>query len=1290
MIFEGEKIKSFANSFIASSSPAVDSLSDPIVSRKLSKWFTARSFKEANLRQVDSFGSSTWSGKTSDGKVNTSATENIGDTSNSCSNVEPITSPVERIEIFDCIVYDSLFHVDSNSEQVARNMQTVNGEREFFTNILQSESINIAPNAHFLGSSSLPPTLSNGSSNPASRVFSAGKDPKNVTNLSSSTSKTASLIFDGEFECGNLERAIRVIGREHMMTPKATENLHDYIKPDDVHQEYDLILRNDLYTEGNIQWYYFSVKTPTAESIAEKRISVAAITYPLKVRFNIINMQKKDSLYNYGMRPVTYSVNQLQKEDWRHRGEDICYYRNGSTVIRKGKKTGFRFFYTLTFTYTFEQPDTVFFAHSYPYTYSDLKRYLRTLELNTTLCNRFHRAILCETLAGNRCDILTITEKSDSIVERQNKPSIVITSRIHPGESNSSYMVHGLIDFLLSDSAEAFKLRKSFIFTIVPMLNPDGVIHGNYRCSLAGTDLNRRFAADDPGLYPTISALKNRIKAIQKNRRVLLYLDLHGHSKQKNSFLYGCDITLQPPKAFRSASAHMREDEIVLQRIHSRIFPHILCTISNSSRSGYFSFSDCSFKLHQSKMGTGRAVLWKELGIEGSYTIEASFCGNGNNKESKLFKRFLPSNPNNNIGATNTTASTADNNNNEKDNGNIPTSGQSFRKGDYSSGSALVSDILKQYKDAYHYRKHDLLNMGKDICLAIYHFSNLSHSDLNRELQLAIQADTAAKVLSNRKAGGVLTTNSSPQETERKQPQQKFNLRLEHKTRNKKDNLGRSSQLSAKTVRVKNTATVRKNVTVFSNEESSDNDDLDDEESICERESSAYNDDDGEAEAAGVDAELERNHSSHSSSSSQSQSNTNSNSSAGWKGTGKILLIDKSMKNRSILTHSVFASQHLHQMLMAFPSEAAEIKPSENLGMRVKSELFIRRLLKCDVTSPIFENLPLPPLQDDIDVSEDEKSANGSESDPSVDNNLAPKLFKKIEAKSGDSKALIDALRVALKKKHKREEQKQDKIPVDSKPARERCLPPSVPKYLGMAHSKSAAEIAAATALYSTSAHTPSLSATGSSANISERSSRSESAISKRFNFRRKSATASKYAPAYLLEDRSYQVPCKLVNFGEFDGVKDADSPPPEQPALPAPEPQKNIYLDEFTKIFGNAKITTSQGNRLSSMLFDDYEAKFGGVSHSYGSFLRVGSSNIPSGNKGLAALYSGGAGRSSLAPAPTTSGVDISEDAGQYKVTQLQQSGRSSADIATWRAERASEKNRRSYTIAGKMDGTS
>ena len=52
-------------------------------------------------------------------------------------------------------------------------------------------------------------------------------------------------------------------------------------------------------------------------------------------------------------------------------------------------------------------------------------------------------------------------------------------------------MMKGLLDFLTSSHSDAKLLREMFVFKVVPMLNPDGVIIGNYRCSLTGRDLNR-------------------------------------------------------------------------------------------------------------------------------------------------------------------------------------------------------------------------------------------------------------------------------------------------------------------------------------------------------------------------------------------------------------------------------------------------------------------------------------------------------------------------------------------------------------------------------------------------------------------------------------------------------------------------------------------------------------------------------------------------------------------------------------------------------------------------------
>ena len=77
------------------------------------------------------------------------------------------------------------------------------------------------------------------------------------------------LVFESRFESGNLRRVIQI--REN---------------------EYDLILKPDYNTRGNTQWFYFS--------ISNTRIGCS-------YRFNIINMIKPDSLYNYGMKPCVYS-----------------------------------------------------------------------------------------------------------------------------------------------------------------------------------------------------------------------------------------------------------------------------------------------------------------------------------------------------------------------------------------------------------------------------------------------------------------------------------------------------------------------------------------------------------------------------------------------------------------------------------------------------------------------------------------------------------------------------------------------------------------------------------------------------------------------------------------------------------------------------------------------------------------------------------------------------------------------------------------------------------------------
>ena len=346
---------------------------------------------------------------------------------------------------------------------------------------------------------------------------------------------------------------------------------------------YDLILNPDYNTKSHTQWYFFRVGNTRKGP---------------QYRFNIINMVKPTSVYNEGMRPLQYSCIQAASKGigWVRCGDRIAYYQNG---LRKQKGSNY---YTLTFTVTFDHDcDEVYFSHCYPYTFSDLQVDLKALERDPHMVRRLRRRKLCDTLAGNACDLITITSFCSDPAQLKARRAVVITARVHPGESNASWVMKGILDYLTGSSVDARILRDNFVFKIVPMLNPDGVIVGNYRCSLAGQDLNRLWDEPSRKMHPTIFFTKSMFRHLLDDREVILFVDIHGHSRKKNVFMYG-----------NSENNGLKQ----------KIFPGLLCRSSDC-----FSFDDCCFKIQKSKESTARVVAYRELGVVNSYTLEASFCG---------------------------------------------------------------------------------------------------------------------------------------------------------------------------------------------------------------------------------------------------------------------------------------------------------------------------------------------------------------------------------------------------------------------------------------------------------------------------------------------------------------------------------------------------------------------------------------------------------------------------------------------------------------------------------------
>ncbi|XP_029366685.1 cytosolic carboxypeptidase 1 isoform X1 [Echeneis naucrates] len=398
-----------------------------------------------------------------------------------------------------------------------------------------------------------------------------------------------SLKFNSQFESGNLRKAVQV--RKY---------------------EYDLVLNSDINSNHYHQWFYFEV--------SGMRVGT---TY----RLNIINCEKSNSQFNYGMQVLMYSVQEAisGRPRWVRTGTDICYYKNhfARSAIAAGGQKG-KSYYTLTFSTSFSHKDDVcYFAYHYPYTYSTLKMHLSKLEALRTPQIYLRQDVLCETLGGNSCPLLTITampesNSNDHICQFRNRPLIFLSARVHPGETNASWVMKGTLEFLMGTSPLAASLREAYIFKIVPMLNPDGVVNGNHRCSLSGEDLNRQWQNPNPELHPTIYHTKSLLQYLAHIQRApLVFCDYHGHSRKKNVFMYGCSVKETVWQSNISAtSSDLQED------LGYRALPKILSQIAPA-----FSMASCSFVVERSKESTARVVVWREIGVQRSYTMESTLCG---------------------------------------------------------------------------------------------------------------------------------------------------------------------------------------------------------------------------------------------------------------------------------------------------------------------------------------------------------------------------------------------------------------------------------------------------------------------------------------------------------------------------------------------------------------------------------------------------------------------------------------------------------------------------------------
>ncbi|KAL0114719.1 hypothetical protein PUN28_011790 [Cardiocondyla obscurior] len=418
-------------------------------------------------------------------------------------------------------------------------------------------------------------TLANSASRSASgdqRSF-GNWDEKRIGKRNSGAKR---LQFESRFESGNLRKAIQIGPRE-----------------------YDLILTPDVNSGSRHQWFYFEVSSMEANA---------------PYTFNIINCEKTNSQFNFGMKPILFSVTEAQcgRPGWVRTGVDICYYRNCYQRSTRGKT-----YFTTSFTVTFPHAyDVCYLAYHFPYTYSRLMTNIWKWTKKISEANVYFRAeTLCETLNGNENPVLTITSPDSKTNPIHTRKMIFLTSRVHPGESNASWVMHGTMEALLSDNQYASSLRNDYVFKIIPMLNIEGVVNGCNRYGLTNEDLNRRWSNPNRTYHPVIYHTKGLMEYCARvlQRPPHIFVDYHGHSRRKNVFLFGCS---------RSSSWSAADRTKPDQPVQYLMLPHLMQKTSPA-----FALQLCSFKVERNKESTARVAVWRQLGVSRSYTMESSFCG---------------------------------------------------------------------------------------------------------------------------------------------------------------------------------------------------------------------------------------------------------------------------------------------------------------------------------------------------------------------------------------------------------------------------------------------------------------------------------------------------------------------------------------------------------------------------------------------------------------------------------------------------------------------------------------
>ncbi|XP_066248297.1 cytosolic carboxypeptidase-like protein 5 isoform X1 [Euwallacea similis] len=348
----------------------------------------------------------------------------------------------------------------------------------------------------------------------------------------------AQFTFHNDFDSANLAR-VEFVSNSETAVSKQSSTSSNKIAIEIPDAEFNLWTKPDCngteFENGNRTWFYFGIKAPRPG---------------LLVKLNLVDLNRQGKMYSQGMAPVFRIMPGRPK--WE-RVQDKPVYSINEDIF--------------TLSFKFRTPENLesctYFAFTYPFAYSELQKMLHNIDAKHFSIQPiaeddiyYVHETVCHSLEGRNVDLITLSSFHGITTEREprlkslfpcideerphkfiGKKVIFVSARVHPGETPSSFVFNGILNFLLNkDDLQAQILRKHYVFKLIPFLNPDGVANGHYRTDTRGVNLNRIYLNPTLTEHPSIFAARSLIR-------------YHHFGEEKEDKIPKCEICQHNPSA---------------------------------------------------------------------------------------------------------------------------------------------------------------------------------------------------------------------------------------------------------------------------------------------------------------------------------------------------------------------------------------------------------------------------------------------------------------------------------------------------------------------------------------------------------------------------------------------------------------------------------------------------------------------------------------------------------------------------------------------------------------------